>query len=74
MGIDDKVSNAAEGAVGKAKEVAGDITGNKNLEAEGVKEQLVAKAKKAGETIKDFAEEAKERVEDALHHGKDKQA
>ncbi|GAA1749729.1 CsbD family protein [Aeromicrobium alkaliterrae] len=53
MGIADKAKNAAEDLVGKAKEVVGDATDNKDLEAEGKKDQGKASLKKAGENVKD---------------------
>lgn len=53
MGIADKANNAAENALGKAKEVVGDLTGNDDLKAEGQKYQGVSSAKKVGEDIKD---------------------
>lgn len=53
MGIDDKAKNAAEDAAGKAKEGAGKVTGDENLEAEGRADQIKADVKKAGEKIKD---------------------
>ena len=53
MGIADKAKNAAEDALGKAKEGVGDLTGNDDLKAEGQKDQGVSGVKKAGENIKD---------------------
>ncbi|KQU07607.1 general stress protein CsbD [Rhodococcus sp. Leaf7] len=53
MGIVDKAKNAAEDAIGKAKEVIGDATDNKDLEAEGKKDQGSAGVKKVGENVKD---------------------
>ncbi|MCM3514480.1 CsbD family protein [Nocardioides sp. P86] len=53
MGIADKVKNAAEDALGKAKEVVGDVTGNDSLKAEGKADQTKASAKKTGEDVKD---------------------
>jgi uncharacterized protein YjbJ (UPF0337 family) len=53
MGIVDKAKNAAEDAIGKAKEVVGDATNNKDLEAEGKKDQGSAGVKKVGENVKD---------------------
>ena len=35
MGTGDKISNKAEELAGKAKEAAGDVTGDADLEAEG---------------------------------------
>ncbi|GAA1879545.1 MAG: CsbD family protein [Williamsia herbipolensis] len=49
----DKAQNAATDAVGKAKEVVGDATDNKDLKAEGKKDQGEAGIKKAGQNIKD---------------------
>lgn len=53
MGIRDKIENAAQHAVGKAKEAAGKATGNERLEREGQTEQLKADAKKVSEHVKD---------------------
>jgi len=53
MGLDDKISNAAEDLAGKAKEAVGKVTGNERLEAEGELEQSKADLKQAGEKIKD---------------------
>jgi uncharacterized protein YjbJ (UPF0337 family) len=53
MGLADKAKNAAEDALGKAKEVVGDLTGNEKLEAEGHKDQTKASAKGAVEDVKD---------------------
>ncbi|WP_439116866.1 CsbD family protein [Mycolicibacter arupensis] len=53
MGIVDKAKNAAQNASGKVKEQAGKVTGDKDTEAEGKKDQLKANVKKTGENIKD---------------------
>lgn len=53
MGLDDKISNAAEDAKGKAKEGIGKATDNEDLEAEGHMDQAKANAKQAGEDVKD---------------------
>ncbi|ALO06444.1 CsbD family protein [Streptomyces venezuelae] len=42
-----------ERAKGKLKEVAGKVTGNKRLETEGKTDQLKAKAREAGEAVRD---------------------
>ncbi|GEB54436.1 CsbD family protein [Streptomyces gardneri] len=42
-----------EKAKGKLKEVAGKVTGNKRLETEGKTDQLKAKAREAGEAVRD---------------------
>ena len=53
MSTDDKFNNAAEEALGKAKETVGDVTNNKSLENEGRADQAKANIKQAGEKIKD---------------------
>lgn len=53
MGIDDKISNAAEDAKGKLKEGAGKATDDERLEAEGKGDQSKADLKQAGEKVKD---------------------
>jgi len=53
MGLDDKIKNAAQDIVGKAKEAIGNATDNDKLAAEGKSEQAQAHAKKAGEDVKD---------------------
>jgi uncharacterized protein YjbJ (UPF0337 family) len=53
MGLADKAKNAAQDAVGKAKEVVGDVTDDKSLQAEGKKDQTSASVKNAGENVKD---------------------
>ncbi len=58
MGMDDKIRNKAEELGGKAKEVLGAATNNERLEAEGKADQTQAKAKQAGEHVKDAAKDA----------------
>ena len=53
MGIADKAKNTAQDLAGKAKEVAGDVTNNDELKAEGKKDQTAADVKQAGENVKD---------------------
>jgi len=53
MGMDDKISNAAEDLKGKAKEATGKVTDNERLEAEGEADQTKANLKQAGEKTKD---------------------
>lgn len=53
MGLDDKIKNAAQDIVGKAKETVGKVTDNERLEAEGKADQAKADVKKAGENVKD---------------------
>lgn len=49
----DKAKHTGEELLGKAKEAAGKATGNNKLEAEGKADQVKAKAKQAGDDIKD---------------------
>ena len=53
MGLDDKIKNSAEEAVGKVKETVGDVTDNEEMEAEGERDQFGANLKQAGEHVKD---------------------
>jgi uncharacterized protein YjbJ (UPF0337 family) len=53
MSATDKIKNAAQDLTGKAKEAAGKVTDNEELQAEGEADQNKADAKKAGENIKD---------------------
>ena len=53
MSAADKIKNAAQDLIGKAKEAAGKVTGKEGLQAEGEADQNRAKAKKAGENVKD---------------------
>jgi uncharacterized protein YjbJ (UPF0337 family) len=53
VGLDDKLGNKAEEAVGKVKEGAGEATDDKSLEAEGKGDQAKADVKQAGEKVKD---------------------
>ncbi|PYI64994.1 CsbD family protein [Arthrobacter livingstonensis] len=57
MGLGDKISNKAQEAAGKAKETLGDATNNEKLQAEGAGDQAAAKAKQAGEHVKDAAKD-----------------
>ena len=53
VGLEDKARNTAETARGKAKDVAGRVTGDKDLESEGKADQVVGHLKQAGEKVKD---------------------
>lgn len=53
MGLEDKARNTADTARGKAKDVAGRVTGDKDLEAEGKADQVVGHLKQAGEKVED---------------------
>ncbi|UFN43449.1 CsbD family protein [Nocardioides okcheonensis] len=53
MGIADKAKNVAQDLAGKAKEVAGEVTNDDKLKAEGKKDQTASDVKQAGENVKD---------------------
>jgi uncharacterized protein YjbJ (UPF0337 family) len=53
MGIVDDIKNKAQELVGKSKAKAGEATGDKDLEAEGHKDQAKGDLKQAGEKVKD---------------------
>jgi uncharacterized protein YjbJ (UPF0337 family) len=53
MSMIDKAKNAAQEALGKAKEAAGKTTNDESLEAEGKLDQAEAAAKKTVEDVKD---------------------
>ncbi len=62
MGLEEKLSNAADDLAGKAKEAVGKVTGDRELQGEGVGEQVSAEVKKVGESIKDGASDAADSV------------
>jgi uncharacterized protein YjbJ (UPF0337 family) len=49
----DKLSNKAEELAGKGKESLGEATGDRDLQAEGEKDQAKGNLKQAGEKVKD---------------------
>jgi uncharacterized protein YjbJ (UPF0337 family) len=49
----DKMKNKAEELSGQGKEAVGDATDNRDLQAEGEKDQAKGNVKQAGEKIKD---------------------
>ena len=53
MGLEDKISNAAEDAKGKVKEATGKATGDDSLSAEGKGDQASADVKQAAEKVQD---------------------
>jgi uncharacterized protein YjbJ (UPF0337 family) len=59
------VKGAADKAVGKTKEVAGRVTGNKKLESEGKFDQLKGAAHSAAGDAKDAGKEAIDSVKNA---------
>ncbi|NMH96769.1 CsbD family protein [Pseudonocardia acidicola] len=53
MSLSDKVENKAQEVSGTAKAVAGEATGDRELQAEGKKDQFAGRIKQAGEKVKD---------------------
>ena len=53
MSLADKAKNAAQDAVGKAKEVIGDVKGDDELKADGKADQTEASVKGKVEDVKD---------------------
>jgi uncharacterized protein YjbJ (UPF0337 family) len=53
MTTTDKAKNSAQQAKGKLKEVAGKLSGNDELRAEGRADQTKGNLKQAGEKVKD---------------------
>lgn len=64
MTAKNKLSNAAQGARGKAKQVAGMVTGGRKTEAKGRRQQVRADLKQAGEQVKGSGR----KVKDAMDH------
>ena len=60
MAIDDKAENKGQDLKGRAKEAAGSLTGNDELKHEGRGDQAEAKAKNAGEKVKDAVGDIKD--------------
>lgn len=53
MGTDDKLENKTEELKGKAKATVGDVSDDKDLQAEGEADQAKGNLKQAGEKVKD---------------------
>jgi uncharacterized protein YjbJ (UPF0337 family) len=49
---------------GKVKEAAGDLAGDKDLKAEGKKQQVAGDVKNVGENVKDKADELGDKIRD----------
>ncbi|WP_273351564.1 CsbD family protein [Corynebacterium resistens] len=61
MGVDE-LKNKAEGLAGKAKETAGDATGNESLKNEGRADQTQASVKEKANELKNKAADAVNKV------------
>lgn len=65
MGLEKRIDATKDQVVGKAKEVTGEVTDDKKLEAEGKSEGLLGK-------VKDVVEDVKDKIEEAFEDAKDK--
>ena len=57
MSAEDKMRNAGEKVSGEIKKVAGKVTGDERLEAEGERESAMGDLKQSGEKLKDAVTE-----------------
>jgi uncharacterized protein YjbJ (UPF0337 family) len=57
MSLADKARNEAQELRGKTKEWVGEKSGNEQMQAEGKADQMKARAKQAGEHVKDAGRE-----------------
>jgi uncharacterized protein YjbJ (UPF0337 family) len=53
MGITDKAKDKAQEVKGKAKQTTGSATGDRSMQAEGVKDEKSGQVKQVGEKVKD---------------------
>jgi uncharacterized protein YjbJ (UPF0337 family) len=67
MSKTNKMSNMADKAKGKVKEWTGDATGNESMQSEGAADQAKAKAKQAGENVKDAGRDAMGAMDEAAN-------
>ena len=66
MSLSDKIGNKAEELGGKAKETAGDVTGNEELKAEGKSDQASAGLKTVVEDVKDAVGDGIEKIKNVF--------
>lgn len=71
MGLNDKISNSTEKGLGQAKEEAGKLLNDEELQHEGRADQASAGVKQAGEKIKDAVSEAGDNIKSAAQKLKD---
>ncbi|WP_280382265.1 CsbD family protein [Nocardia wallacei] len=64
MSLNDKIGNTAEDLGGRAKEAAGQVTGDEKLRDEGKLDQVEAGAKQAVEDVKDAVGDAVGKLKD----------
>ena len=62
------MSGTTDDLKGRAKEAAGDLTGDDDLAREGKIDQAVGTVKDRAEDAKDWVEDQVDKVKDKLHH------
>jgi uncharacterized protein YjbJ (UPF0337 family) len=62
MAAEDRAAHKATELKGKAKEAVGNVTGDKDLQAEGTADQAEGNVKQAGDKIKDAGQKVKDAV------------
>ena len=53
MSLTDKMKNKGQELAGKAKQTAGSATGDRDMQAEGIKDEKSGQVKQVGEKVKD---------------------
>lgn len=53
MSLTDKMKNKGQELTGKAKQTAGSATGDRDMQAEGIKDEKSGQVKQVGEKVKD---------------------
>ena len=66
MSLEDKIKASAKDAEGRLQSAAGDLTGNKQMQAEGEDKQVQAHLMDAAGTLKDKVQQAAASVGDAI--------
>ncbi|HEY2700135.1 MAG TPA: CsbD family protein [Pseudonocardiaceae bacterium] len=64
--MEDKINNKTEDLGGKAKEAAGNVTGDENLAQQGRNDQAKASVKNAVNDAKEGVKDAMDKVKNAL--------
>jgi len=72
MSASDKFGNKVDELGGKAKEAAGNVTGDDSLRNEGKADQVESTVKGAVENVKDAVGDAVDKAKDILDRDKDK--
>lgn len=71
MSADEKVKATAKNLEGKAQETVGDVTGDRQAQAEGKGKQVEGKARNAVENAKEATQDAVDNVKDAVKRALD---